>query len=266
MTDIIKNINALELLGRYTVAKSLGQEDEFCKSLGVDIEKGGKVATIGEIRDWNGKKFKKQNNGKWIEVSEYGYTKETHERFANDNRVDTSNVPQSSLDYHTAQKKLHAEAASKLSSKEHSDEEVGIKDKEDFHDKYTPEQAALAADKAKTESKYKDWTAQQHIEQSWQHHGAMVRARNQKKDSVARWEENEMNRHVSLAAEKTKKEVEGKSKPTIHIGDMSKEQKYATAVKFGIQNPEKLSVKELDKQLIDKNVEAELKKFRENKK
>jgi len=33
----------------------------------IDLEKG-KKANIGEIREWNGKKFQKQANGKWEEI------------------------------------------------------------------------------------------------------------------------------------------------------------------------------------------------------
>lgn len=50
MVDIIRKVNVLGLVDQYTIAKSLGQEDEFCKSHGIDIEKargegskGGKI-------------------------------------------------------------------------------------------------------------------------------------------------------------------------------------------------------------------------------
>jgi len=368
MADIIKKVNALGLLDQYTIAKSLGQEDEFCKSFGIDIEKGGKAAAIGEIREFGGKKYQKQANG-WRPV-----------------------------------KKGDQKSEAKT---------------EDFHDTHTPDQAALEEDHKKDDSKYKDWDSQKHTEQSWQHHGNMIRAQKDKKDSVASWEKNEMNRHVDLASKKAKNETEkisistsygdakfsskdiatnpsgkltkpenysvvamkdgsfvrttnnraskfekqgdgkiiGKFDPnqqfsergdekkpeldfgakklmslisgfsnkysditkvsvygtdkgnwavlydgkeigtiggnqlsdetvqkynleeidvdekestkesstTVHIGDMSKEQKFAAAAKFGIANPEKLSSKELDKQLTDKNIEAELKKFKESK-
>ena len=88
------------------------------------LEKG-KAAQIGEIRTWNGKKYKKQANGKWLEVSEHGMTKKHYEeklertRF-NDQHGQSSTKEQSELGHiHTNIKKL--------SDKEHSDEEVGLK-------------------------------------------------------------------------------------------------------------------------------------------
>jgi hypothetical protein len=86
-----------------------------------DIEKGKRMP-IGTIT--NG--FKKIAEGKWRKVSEHGYNKETHERFAAGtlNPEQTKNLPKSSQDYHIAQKKLHIEAASKLDSKDYSDDEV----------------------------------------------------------------------------------------------------------------------------------------------
>jgi len=41
----------------------------IAQSYGIDIEKGSK-ANIGEVREWSGKKFQKQANGEWKEVSE----------------------------------------------------------------------------------------------------------------------------------------------------------------------------------------------------
>ena len=52
--------------------------DSFEKAITEDLSKG-KAAPIGEIRIWNGKKYKKQANGKWLEVSEHGMTKKEHE-------------------------------------------------------------------------------------------------------------------------------------------------------------------------------------------
>lgn len=90
-----------------------------------EILKGGKPAAIGEIREFGGKKYKKQANGKWLEVSEHGMTKKHYEekleriRF-NDQHGQSSTKEQSELGHiHTNIKKL--------SDKEHSDEEVGLK-------------------------------------------------------------------------------------------------------------------------------------------
>ena len=65
--------------------------------------------------------------------------------------------------------------------------------------------------KEEFKGKYDDWTAQQHTEQSWQHHGAMIRARKDKNPSLARYEESAMNEHISMAAQKAKKEVKKSS-------------------------------------------------------
>lgn len=65
-----------------------------------------------------------------------------------------------------------------------------------------PDQVALEADKKREQSKYKDWTAQQHEEQSHSHHGAMVRAKQKGDEKAERWEKNEMERHQRLAKEK----------------------------------------------------------------
>lgn len=54
------------------------------------------------------------------------------------------------------------------------------------------------------------------------------------------------------------------SKPK-HIGDMSKDEKLSAAKSLGIKNPESLSSKELDKQLIDKNIEKQIKEFKNKK-
>jgi hypothetical protein len=62
-------------VSREDLEKALNNINE---PLNLDIMKG-KAAMIGEVRVWNGKKFKKQANGKWVEVSEKGMTKKEHE-------------------------------------------------------------------------------------------------------------------------------------------------------------------------------------------
>ena len=91
-----------------------------------DIEKGGKHGMVGEIREWNGKKFKKQSNGKWLEISEsHGLTHKEHLE-----KIDSleKQLPASSKDggerkfmeVRNEQDK-HWEAKKKLSDKEHDD-------------------------------------------------------------------------------------------------------------------------------------------------
>lgn len=56
------------------VELELESDKEVEKSIELDIIKG-KAAMIGEVRVWNGKKYKKEVGGKWTEVSEKGMTK-----------------------------------------------------------------------------------------------------------------------------------------------------------------------------------------------
>lgn len=58
------------------IKKSLSKEElDLMKSFSSDIEKGGKPAQVGEIREWQGKKMRKQPNGKWVEVSDKGMSR-----------------------------------------------------------------------------------------------------------------------------------------------------------------------------------------------
>ena len=101
-TDTVLNRN----LNR--VGKTYG---EIEKSEEEDLEKA-KTAIIGEVHTWNGKKFKKQPNGKWLEVSEsHEMTKKEH----------------SDKGLHSGDESwAHTLRANKLSDKEYSDEEVGL--------------------------------------------------------------------------------------------------------------------------------------------
>ena len=86
-----------------------------------EIEKGGKPATAGEIHEWNGKKYKKQPNGKWLEVSEsHGMTGREHQmKFV----ADEQKKPMSFKELYEHE---HFKEFKNLSDKEHSDEEVGL--------------------------------------------------------------------------------------------------------------------------------------------
>ena len=116
------------IYGSFSNAQQVSSDDDSIrKSEDADeIIKGGKRALVGEIRTWNGKKYKKQANGKWLEVSEYGMTKKEHENV-------TISI-QSKLGSQTSSKvisskegiRTHSKAASGLSDKEYSDEEVGL--------------------------------------------------------------------------------------------------------------------------------------------
>jgi hypothetical protein len=93
----------------------------------------------GDIIEHNGKKYKKQANGKWLEVSEsHGLTKKEHE-FQSDVKKESASLAAKDKKYFTRDTKLesaklHSEQASKLSDKEYDDtdfeEKEGGKEKD----------------------------------------------------------------------------------------------------------------------------------------
>lgn len=358
MADIIKKVNALGLLDQYTIAKSLGQEDEFCKSFGIDIEKGGKAAAIGEIREFGGKKYQKQANG-WRPVKKGDQKSEGKKEESSkgsdsdaissalgikvlgvkDNEAHSSKnieAKQYSLDMPYDRDKegwevgrtkkgkgLKNQIVTALNMSEDRDNSVQIysaydddgiervyalvkkkkessldlskHSKQDLLDAMTaraksgvsesdPEMKQLQAelDKRGAEKKPHDYVkdspnalVQESIDKFADKKGkakfdAVVQdllSQNVDPEKIKSGLRNLRPGHTvgedSSFVDKEFNRVAG-SKST-HIGDMSKEQKFAAAAKFGIENPEKLSTKELDKQLVDKNIEAELKKFKESK-
>jgi hypothetical protein len=62
--DEVLQRQILEVQEQSEIVKSLGQEDEFFKSMGIDIEKG-KGAQIGEVREYSGYKYTKMADGSW---------------------------------------------------------------------------------------------------------------------------------------------------------------------------------------------------------
>ena len=121
------------------------KEDIF-KAYNDNLLKGGKKANVGEVREWSGKKFKKQANGKWVEVSEHGMTKKEHETESDKKLFQAKkhgykHAPgggnwgsphKKEINHNKKYDKLymshldHRDLSSKLSDKEHSDEEVGL--------------------------------------------------------------------------------------------------------------------------------------------
>lgn len=92
-----------------------------------DILQKGKAANIGEVREWSGKKFRKQANGNWVEVSgSHEMSKEEHWQEAGEARG-SGTMSSHSKSIFKRKENEHTEQASKLSDKEHSDEEVGLK-------------------------------------------------------------------------------------------------------------------------------------------
>ena len=103
------------------------------------VKDGGGKSTkdkpVGSIHEHNGKKYKKQANGKWLEASEsYGMTKKEHEIqranfLSNSKNMEGKDEDASSASFNAA--KLAEKHISKLSDKEHTDEEVGLGSKKE---------------------------------------------------------------------------------------------------------------------------------------
>ena len=93
--------------------------------------KGGK-GLIGEVREWGGKKFKKQANGKWKEVSEsHWMTRKEHIKTLEGLKNEAKNPKGSEIKYNSSHPSWeeagkHYDIADKLSDKQYSDEEVGL--------------------------------------------------------------------------------------------------------------------------------------------
>lgn len=80
---------------------------------------------VGSTHEHNGKKYKKQANGKWLEVSEsHGLTKKEHEFKESSHRTMKEKVQHWGKAHEENEEKKHQEAAPKLSDKEYTDEEV----------------------------------------------------------------------------------------------------------------------------------------------
>jgi glutathione peroxidase-family protein len=133
--DEFSSFMCIEVVGRSEdiLQKGLQYDRYYVREQQIEwdpIEKSGK-ANIGDIHIWNGKKFKKQVNGKWVEVSEsHGMTKKEHE-FQSDVKKEAASLAAKDKKYFIRDTKLesgklHSEQASKLSDKEYSDEEVEI--------------------------------------------------------------------------------------------------------------------------------------------
>jgi len=119
-------VSGLEsLFGKDSLQKAA--ESKTLSGNGEDTLEKGKSATVGETRNWNGKNYKKQPNGKWLEISEHGLTKKQHNKASD---VIYNKMKRGShIDYDSnslQERYKHEDAAEKLSDKEHSDEEVGL--------------------------------------------------------------------------------------------------------------------------------------------
>lgn len=107
-------------------------EENINKALGLysDLVKA-KPASVGEIRQWGNKKYKKQPNGKWIEVSEHGMTKKEHEFESDlhDEKSKDSGFNSKHQEESKDKSGYHKNVASKLSYKEYDESELSGGDK-----------------------------------------------------------------------------------------------------------------------------------------
>lgn len=147
-----------------------------------EIQKGGKAALVGEIRNWNGKNYKKQLNGKWIEVSEHGMSKKDSEKELERIRFNDSKG-HSSMSEQAGMGKLHANI-SKLSDKEHSDEDLGIK-----YDK-TKKAEEIDIEKAR-HGRYEDTAENRKLNRVGQEYGNAAKKPEQKVKQSSSSESNE---------------------------------------------------------------------------
>ena len=142
--QLVEKLNRMKVsnLSKEEIMKSFDKDEidliksQFGKLLDV-IEKG-KPATIGEIREWSGKKYKKQPNGKWLEVSEHGMTKKEHEDRSEQEKFSHRGSGYKQVIEAKENSKKHSEQASTLSDKEHSDEEVTGGEKKEWTNEHNP--------------------------------------------------------------------------------------------------------------------------------
>jgi hypothetical protein len=141
MDKIKQNIDLQEAIQRYNIEKSV--VGTLAYNIDQNLQKGmspdeaienvlqkSKKANVGEVHTWNGKRYKKQSNGKWLEVSEHDRTHsflmETSailKRKAQERR--DFGIPYAAGEYEK-DSIYWKEQASKLSDKEYEDHEIGL--------------------------------------------------------------------------------------------------------------------------------------------
>jgi len=115
-------------------------QKEYFNKIKEDKKDGGKEELSshksGDTIEHNGKKYKKQANGKWLEVSEQGMTSDEHRNKSREinreiDRLSSYGSGFSTFGFREMDEKqkvadAHKTASSKLSDKEYTDEEVGL--------------------------------------------------------------------------------------------------------------------------------------------
>lgn len=131
MDKIKQNIDLQEAIQRYNIEKSV--VGTLAYNIDQNLQKGmspdeaienvlqkSKSMPVGTIT--NG--YKKIAEGKWRKVSEHGLTKEEHEFKEGSHRTMKEKVQHWGKAHEEKEEKKHQQAASKLDSKDYSDEEV----------------------------------------------------------------------------------------------------------------------------------------------
>lgn len=113
-----------------TITKGIYRDTALNRKLGrVGTEFGSQIekaraATIGEIREWSGRKYKKQANGKWVEISVAGLSNKEHKDKAKNYLLNAHKSHDPKGNEELADQ--HQIASSSVSDKEYSDEEIGL--------------------------------------------------------------------------------------------------------------------------------------------
>lgn len=113
----------MEFIDKSQIMRGIGPDST------AEVLQKGRPAMIGEIREWQGKKYKKQVNGKWLEVSEQGMTKEEHDHKYNQAMMTWQNLDS---EKHKQIANEHAKSSNILSDKEVDLDvkEIGHKEKD----------------------------------------------------------------------------------------------------------------------------------------
>lgn len=224
-------IQLQSLRSQLETARTLGREEEFLKSLDLDIEKGGKAAIIGEIREFGGKKYIKTNNGWKFHGKGTGEKAQLRMGTFKEQSAWNSDKPSKlDLSKHSKQELLDAMRVRVKSGMSESDPEM--------------KQLQAELDKRIKESKLSDKEV-----------GVEPKKKMAEDDQIV----SDYFREFGA-----KKEV-NQPKPTIHIGDMSEAEMHAQAAKMNIPGHESMSKKELAKKLVDANIDKQLAEFRARK-
>lgn len=224
--------------------KGIDAINEFILDREDILEKGGKRANVGEVRQFGGKPYVKTANGWRPQVK--GKTAKTE-----DNPTEQK----------SNQDKPHdSEGRGNLSDEALHDFKMETLQDSIHRVRKIHDDAKASGDKEKQQKAAAKLT--EHKNEYDQ-----LKANAPKKDNSrggAPSSANDKDAKKQVANNTGKGGIE--KKQTVHISDMTAFQKIEIAKKLGIKDADTLSMKELDKQMIAKNVEKQLKEFKNKKK